>query len=672
MPRRQTREIPRWRRGKPPQPAPQVIQLRGRHARTLMHELKAREAAAPDREPNSAAPVNDVLARTGAWRHRRILPPLGWGTGLAGLGAGLHITPNPVLFGILGGIAAAALMIGFTRHLSAFARYWCDAAAFLTLAWIPALAGAGFSAPAPALLAITWVIMAGVWARHYQIPPQEVRPAPEPAEDISPDAAVWEKLAARKKWHGHLGDREDIPGGQKYEIRLDGSETHVGQLIADPRAIAAAFDRAMTEAYVEPHPTGIESRGTLTILKAGTLQRTAEWDGAGFSRDGIARIGRFADSQPTRIRAWVRRDGTRHGLVAGTSGAGKSELLNLLLWLAVTSEIPVVPVILDPQNGQSLPQWQDKVLYAAGVGDCARMMRGLSAGMMDRSQRMAAMTWDDDGHLAKGLQFFDAELTGLPVVMPIIDEAPLLLSGDGNAKLGADMAYLTAVSAKLGRKTGLSEWLVAQVPSLAELGGDQALRSMLAGGNVVCLRTGDTVSAGMLGLDADPSSLPKYFPDGEPTQGIGYAVTLDNRQAPMRTDLVPSRMRHQSIKVATLEPEFLEAMDRAMKGSVSPSSALPAPAGQPETPVDEGPDGRRCADAVLLVLADRGTPMERGEVIKWVGELATTGWGRDKPFSIKAVGDALRALTEAGKITRVRDGVYQAAAPVRADEEAAS
>jgi len=83
----------------------------------------------------------------------------------------------------------------------------------------------------------------------------------------------------------------------------------------------------------------------------------------------------------------VPRDGTRHTLIAGCMGSGKSEYLNLLIWLALTGQIPVVPVILDPQNGQSLPQWRDKVLYAAGVDECARLSRGLTAGLMDRSRR---------------------------------------------------------------------------------------------------------------------------------------------------------------------------------------------------------------------------------------------------------------------------------------------
>jgi len=661
MPRRRTREVPRWKRGKTTQHPAQVIQLRGRDARSLVRELAVRDAGQAGKAGSGAAPVNDALARTGAWRRRRSLPPLAWGAGIAVLGAAMRATPNPVLFGILGGIAASALEVLLTRHLSAFARHWHNAGAFLALAWVPTLAAFGFGAPAPAALALTWLVPSAFWWRHYRIRQEgSAEQAVQPGD--SPDQVIWERLAAKRRWAGRLQNPEGIPDGRKWEIVLDGSETNIGEVLSQPRALAAAYDKAMTEAYAEPHPTGVESRGVLTLLKAGTLQAGHDWDGRGFNEQGIARVGRFADSQPVRIRVFVPRDGTRHSLIAGTTRAGKSELLNLILWLAVRSEVPIVPVILDPQNGQSLPQWAGKVIYAAGAEECARLRRGLNAGMMDRSRRLASMRWDDDGHTAKGFNFFDARLSGLPIVMVITDEAPVLLSGGGNATLAAEMIRLTAESGKLGGKVGDSEIVVAQVPSLGEL-GDQALRSMLVGGNVIGLRTGDKVSGGMAGLEADPHALPKYFPNGEPTYGLGYAVTMDNRQAPMRTDIVPSRMRHQPVTVPSLEDEFLEAMDRAMgaQGVLLPSlPALPSLPPPADTDVD-GPEGRRCTDAVLQVLADRGKEMERGEIIKWVGKLAVTGWGRAKPFSIKSVGDALRKLTEAGTITRVRDGVYQAA-----------
>ena len=118
-------------------------------------------------------------------------------------------------------------------------------------------------------------------------------------------------------------------------------------------------------------------------------------------------------------------------------------------------------------------------------------------------------------------------------------------------------------------------------------------------------------------------------------------------------------MRRQPVEVPQLEPEFLEVMDRAMRGALKLPDVPPA---EPD-PDGDSPEGRRCADAVWQVLADSGQPMERGEIIKWVSELATTGWGREKPFSIRSVTNALGALLEGdgGRvITKVRDGVYQA------------
>jgi hypothetical protein len=257
------------------------------------------------------------------------------------------------------------------------------------------------------------------------------------------------------------------------------------------------------------------------------------------------------------------------------------------------------------------------------------------------------------------MDFFDPFITGLPIVLVIMAEAPMLL---GHPKFGTEAVRLTGSIGKLGRKTGEALWPDAQVPSLAEL-GDQVVRSMLVGGNAVCLRTGDRVSGGMVGLESDPYSLPKYFPDGSTTAGLGYVVGPDNRQAPMRVDLVPSRIRHAPVTVPQLDDRFAEAMDRVMKvqGVLLPTGPAADPA-----PADDAPEGRRCIDAVWQVLSDSGNEMERGEIIKWVNELATI-WGRSKPFSIRAISDALRDLVD-GKspgrtVTKPRDGVYRAAAP---------
>ena len=68
------------------------------------------------------------------------------------------------------------------------------------------------------------------------------------------------------------------------------------------------------------------------------------------------------------------------------------------------------------------------------------------------------------------------------------------------------LAWL-ALSAPVPRRipAALAAAFVGGVYSLAELGGSQALRSMLVGGNVFCGRAGDKVTGGMIGIAADPS-----------------------------------------------------------------------------------------------------------------------------------------------------------------------
>jgi hypothetical protein len=524
-------------------------------------------------------------------------------------------------------------------------------------------------------LAACWVACAVVWMHHYRIRPGE-QPV-EPPLPIDGDLSTWSALCAKRKWIASLGTPERLAGnGRRYPIRADGVETVMGNILQASEHVAGAYRRPLTEAFAERHPSGVPTDGYLTILGSETLMQGREWDGKGIDPvTGMAKIGRFADGAAAHIKLVTRRYGIRHGLLSGTTGSGKSELLNLLVFLGIVSGI-FVPVILDPQEGQSLPFWRERCLYAAGVDDCRKMLNGLHAGMLSRSRYLSNLRWDDDGVPMRGMPFFDHEITGLPMPLIIFDEAHMVLTG--NSKGEREIVKKTVEIGRLGRKTGTALWLATQLPSLSDLGNEQALRDMLRGGNVISMRTANRVAGGMLGLQKDPSEIPSFFTNGKETYGLGLTVGPDNRpDAPMRTDVVTKEQKKNAPGVPSLDDRFLEAMDTAM-GGASPTAtvapiapALPhvVPVASAPEPADEEPEGRRCVDAVWQVLSARArsdTPdMEKGDIAAFVNDLATGPWERKSNFSVRIIGEVLKELVE-GKhpgraVTKQGRGIYRAA-----------
>jgi hypothetical protein len=680
MPRRQVKEVPRWRRGQQQSSGP-AIRLSPKQEKALVARLAA-QAGLPAPASSPAIPGMDkALAATGTYRYRRHLIPFAWLAWVLAWGLGTNSAHNIKLGLVVALITAGGIWL-LTRHLPdcpegsprkhtrCFTRHAWQAMAALAALWIPALCLTGFAPHWPHLLVALYralvlgsaLAVIGPWVKHYRF-----RPAGAPAPEVAKlnDYVTWNALTAEKKWKATLGPVEALPGGgRRYPVRTDGIKTTIGNILGAPENVSGAWHKPMTEAYAERSPDGITSSGYLTVLAGDTLMRVQEWNGAGIDPEtGIARMARFADNAAAHMKFFTPRYGTRHALISGTTGSGKSELLNLLLFIAIECGY-IVPVVLDPQEGQSLPYWQDRCLYAPGRGECLQMLRGLHAGMLDRSRYLASLKWDDDGVPMRGMGFFDHVLTGLPIPLILFDEAHMVLSGDSKDTRKA--VELTLEIGRLGRKTGTALWLGTHLPSLSDLGGEQALRDMLRGGNVVTLRTANSVASGMLGLEKDPSKIQPYFTDGKETTGLGYVVGPDNRpDAPMRTDLVPKAMKRRNPVVPALDDRFAEAMDRAMRmGGVqlqmpaaASLAAVPAPAEE-----EPAPPGRTASDAILAVLDEAAGELDRGELIIRCKNLATGSWGRAKPFAVRTMALALANLEASRQIARPRHSTY---APIR-------
>ena len=664
-------EVPRWRRKQPP--AGPVIRMDGKQAKKLAREMGRAQAQALAAAPGTAlagqvvpsrVPGAKLAARTGAYRFRLHLVPFWWLAALAGTGLALH-RADALPAALLAALAAAIAMVKLTRHLSAFARKGAAALAGLTLLWLPLVAAFGIGKPLPAFLVLCWLAFTIPWVRHYRWRPEapEADAGPAPLSDTELWAAT---LGAKGRLAGsRLSLPLEIRNGTKYTLRLRRGEQDTSDVFGMTKKIASLFGRPVTEVYPERLADGREHEVTVTLLRTNTLATVRRWDGEGIDpATGLAVVGDFPDGDPAHFRFWSPRNGAEQSVVVGVKGSGKSYLLHLLLSAAVTSEVPVIPIVLDPQQGQSLPDWRGQVTYARGVPECLAYLRAFEAGMTARSDYLAELTWtDEDGYERPGMDFYDPVLSGLPLIFAVFDEEHLVL---GDPKYGTEAQRIVGNLVKLNRKAGGHLMIVSHTLLLSQL-GDMTLRAMVVGGNAVALRTGEALSGGIIGLEADPKLLPRTFPDGSETHGLGYIVGPDNRpDSPMRVRLVPNP-RKVAVDAAAREMDavFGDAFRRCLdQQRITPrTAATPAAAPLAAVPDDDAPEGRTASDAILAVLAGAGTELERGEICNRAGSMATDTWGRPKPFRMRAVADALKALTEAGRIDRPRTGFYALSRP---------
>jgi hypothetical protein len=568
--------------------------------------------------------------------------PLCWlAAGLAGL------TAHGGWMTVICGMIATAITVATTRERGQFTRRYNQGMAAWSALWFQAFAWWGSGWWTAAYLA-GWLIPSCLWWENHRWR----GPAPEPAKPDTWVEDTWRKLCEKRKWNATLGTRVALDGGAaQWPIECDGIDTHIGVINEQRVAVAAAFKKSIVSCYTEPDTLADdETRGYLTILPKGSLNTARVWNGLGVDADGYALVGRFPDGLPVRERIFVPGigGGIKHTIIAGCDGSGKTGLIDMGLCISAASE-QIAPVILDPQEGQALPAWRDAVPYAAGVDECMTYLRGLHAAMMDRSRELALLEWtqhrcaqDGTGCLPgrrgckkrKGFNFYDYEmikaaraaqgLGPLPIIEITIDEAAVLLAMRGAPALLLDIA-------KLGRKVGFRLRLALQVPSISEMHKGE-LRSILNGGNVICFRTGDKVTNGMANIPANPHQLPKVWPDGKPTAGLGFAATVDIAPRPtvtMRTDYVPLDDLYDCAEEAQITSPDENVADRLAHTVAAVASALAAQA-------DQQASLELVKANVKIVLA--GVPMTAGQVIS-----ATTD-------PVGMVGLAIEELTDAGLI----------------------
>ncbi|MDX2632070.1 hypothetical protein PV381_36865 [Streptomyces scabiei] len=277
---------------------------------------------------------------------------------------------------------------------------------------------------------------------------------------------------------------------------------------------------------------------------------------------GLAPIGIYYDGEPAHYRFFLPGSGAVHSFVTGTTGSGKSRLLDGLLGIERRSPL-VCSIVIDPQAGLSLPDWPDGVcVFAPGNAFGIVVLRAIHALMKERGQRYNRMKWvDDKGRTRVGRAFFvpgDPD----PLISVTLDEAHDLLN---DPDYGEEAVKIIGDLAKEARKVGIKFRLANQSPNASELGGETLIRDLLQGGNNAVLRSGSSATgkraAGSALAGVDPGAIPKEFNDGSGTGGLGYLAGPDNRAAMWRAPYVedPFGLAHEG-ETTGIEQDSIDAL----------------------------------------------------------------------------------------------------------------
>jgi hypothetical protein len=197
-------------------------------------------------------------------------------------------------------------------------------------------------------------------------------------------------------------------------------------------------------------------------------------------------LGTYYDGSPLRFRLFDPKTGNaQRGAVFGTTGAGKSRLVQAILIAAKHSGIVVH--LADLKNGQSVPEAVGQVATRVTTQyETILMLRGL---VHEAERRMKA-------YAALGRSGF---VIGRPdlLMYGIVDEANRLL--EKGAPFRDEAATLIKELGRTGRSVGVGIIIAAQAGHLDELGGSDTLRAMLKEGEVILLRWSSAMMQQLVG-----------------------------------------------------------------------------------------------------------------------------------------------------------------------------
>jgi hypothetical protein len=380
------------------------------------------------------APVAAAIAALviGWWAHKMFFA--WWGLALIGSGVAAW-----TLWTFGGWIGITALS----------ERLYVAACAMASGSWVTLAAAAGpFTSPAPQILSIAAFILAVPWWANRRRR-AKVR--------VDRTLAAWPDIARAVGLSGSqvMSAVVDL-WGWRARLRLSRGQT-ITDVAAKIPALESGLGTHRNAIRVYPTPDDLANRCELRVLDRDPHAEAITWPGP--SIDSINQpidLGPFEDAEPCRI-LFLRR----HGMFAGTTGAGKSGGINVLMG-NLTACHDVVIWAIDLKRGMELGPWASCIdRLATTPAEAAALLRDATAIVQARAAYLASA----------GLRTWEPT-PDMPALVIVIDEYAELSEQAPDAMTDTDSIT------RLGRAVAVTLVAATQRPTQKVM-GQGAVRSMM-------------------------------------------------------------------------------------------------------------------------------------------------------------------------------------------------